>query len=160
MSLATSFFQSWSRGVGANLLAANEGMGLMHTGSGIFSSACHSHGRFHRPLVFLPVKVSRALLATSPQCLLPLLKFQRPTLRPAAERCGCLCAEGEALASAWEPTNPHDEALLIATVPKLHGKSTPMYAGGKPPAQPWCGATFCSRLHAAAGCLCRLHCQV
>ena len=66
MSLATSFFQSWSRGVGANLLAANEGMGLMHTGSGIFSSACHSHGRFHRPLDFLPVKVSRALLAFSP----------------------------------------------------------------------------------------------
>eukprot|EP01052_Picozoa_sp_SAG31_P020821 SAG31_NODE_1582_length_7828_cov_9.088110_6_plen_460_part_00 len=84
MSLATSFFQSWSRGVGANLLAANEGMGLMHTGSGIFS-------------------------------------------------------QGAALASAWEPANPHDEALLIATVPKLHGKATPMYAGGKPPAQPWGG---------------------
>ena len=82
ISLATSFFQSWSRGVGANLLAANEGMGLMHTGSGIFS-------------------------------------------------------QGDALASAWEPANPHDEALLIATVPKLHGKSMPMYAGGKPPAQPW-----------------------
>ena len=54
-------------------------------------------------------------------------------------------AEGEALASAWEPTNPHDEALLIATVPKLHGKSTPMYAGGKPPAQPWCGAKLSLR---------------
>ena len=81
MSLATSFFQSWSRGVGVNLLAANEGMGLMHTGSGIFS-------------------------------------------------------QGDALASAWEPANPHDEALLIATVPKLHGKSKPMYAGGKP-AEPW-----------------------
>lgn len=82
ISLATSFFQSWSRGVGANLLAANEGMGLMHTGSGIFS-------------------------------------------------------QGNALASTWEPANPHDEALLIATVPKLHGKSKPMYAGGKPPTQPW-----------------------
>ena len=56
-----------------------------------------------------------------------------------------MCAEGEALASAWEPTNPHDEALLIATVPKLHGKSTPMYAGGKPPAQPWCGAKLSLR---------------
>ena len=54
-------------------------------------------------------------------------------------------AEGEALASAWEPANPHDEALLIATVPKLHGKSTPMYAGGKPPAQPWCGAKLSPR---------------
>ncbi len=57
VSLATAFFQSWSRGVGANLLAANQGMGLMHTGSGIFS-------------------------------------------------------HGQALASAWEPANPHDEAEL------------------------------------------------
>lgn len=38
MALAPPFFQSWSRGVGANLLAANEGMGLMHTGSGIYSA--------------------------------------------------------------------------------------------------------------------------
>ena len=58
--------------------------------------------------------------------------------------------EGEALASAWEPANPHDEALLIATVPKLHGKSTPMYAGGKPPAQPWCGA----KLSPCTACCC------
>ena len=84
MSLATAFFQSWSRGVGANLLAANQGMGLMHTGSGIFS-------------------------------------------------------QGQALASAWEPANPHDEALLIATVPKLQGRSKPNYAGVRGDSQkdPW-----------------------
>ena len=29
MALATAFFQSWSRGVGANLLAANEGMATL-----------------------------------------------------------------------------------------------------------------------------------
>ena len=46
-------------------------------------------------------------------------------------------SQGDALASTWEPANPHDEVLLIATVPKLHGKSKPMYAGGKPPTQPW-----------------------
>ena len=87
-------------------------------------------------------------------CLLPLLKFQRPTLRPVAEGCRrLLVPEGEALASAWEPANPHDEALLIATVPKLHGKSTPMYAGGKPPAQPWCGAKLSLRACCGGGCL-------
>ena len=72
-------------------------------------------------------------------------------------------AEGEALASAWEPANPHDEALLIATVPKLHGKSTPMYAGGKPPAQPWCGATLAPGFRVAAldlVCLSRWHSEL
>jgi predicted amidohydrolase len=89
VSLATAFFQSWSRGVGANLLAANQGMGLMHTGSGIYS-------------------------------------------------------HGQALASAWEPANPHDEALLIATVPKLHGQSKPNYAGGRghSPKDPWGSGTM------------------
>jgi len=37
MGLSVALFQAWSRGTGANLLAANAGMGLMHTGSGIFS---------------------------------------------------------------------------------------------------------------------------
>ena len=104
---ATAFFESWSRGVfacvstfsfeasvelvwcrwtgvGANLLAANEGMGMMHTGSGIFS-------------------------------------------------------QGKSLVAAWEPANPHDEALLIATVPKLQGRSTPVFAGGAPPKSAWGG---------------------
>ena len=34
MALSVALFQSWSRGTGANLLAADAGMGLMHTGSG------------------------------------------------------------------------------------------------------------------------------
>ena len=38
------FFQSWSKGVGANLLASNEGMGLMHTGSGIYSQGTQLAG--------------------------------------------------------------------------------------------------------------------
>lgn len=37
MALSVPFFQSWSRGTGANLLAANAGMGFSHTGSAIFS---------------------------------------------------------------------------------------------------------------------------
>merc|ERR1719326_2141251 len=37
MGLANAWFQAWSQGTGANLLAANGGIGFMHTGSGIFS---------------------------------------------------------------------------------------------------------------------------
>ena len=70
ISAGTAYFQAYSRGHGVNLLASNAGMGMMHTGSGIFS-------------------------------------------------------EGELLAHAWEPTNPHYEVLLVATVPKLGGKPTP-----------------------------------
>ena len=46
-------------------------------------------------------------------------------------------SQGKSLATAWEPANPHDEALVIATVPKLSGKSTPIFAGGAPPTTAW-----------------------
>ena len=37
ISAGSAYFQAYSRGHGVNLLAANAGMGMMHTGSGIFS---------------------------------------------------------------------------------------------------------------------------
>ena len=62
--IAPTEFDRWSRGVDANLLAANQGMGLVHTGSGIFS-------------------------------------------------------RGSALATAWQPADARDEALLVSRVPFL-----------------------------------------
>lgn len=81
VTVAIATYEAWSRGTGANLLAADAGMGLMHTGSGIFS-------------------------------------------------------EGRTLASAWRPDLPHNEVLLVATVPRIP-KARLNYAGGAKPQVPW-----------------------
>jgi len=74
IGMGSMMMEGWSRGAGANLVGANAGMGLMHTGSAIVT-------------------------------------------------------QGKSLVHTWQPDNAHDEALLIATVPRLT-KTTPNLVDG------------------------------